>query len=173
EVRSQIEPVVRQQKASQAGQELADQLLSEARTTSLEKAAAVKGLQVIHTDFVTSKDTLPGIGTDQQLMTAAFGQSTNRPPDLTPLHEGYAIYQVTAVKPPATPTFEEIRERVETEFKNERAAQLLTQKTQELSDRAKAEHDLKKAAKELGAEYKTSDFVAPDAQVPDIGSMSG
>ena len=80
---------------------------------------------------------------------------------------------VTAVKPPATPTFEEIRSRVEQEFKNERSAQLLTQKTQELSDRAKADHDLKKAAKELGATYKTSDLVLPDGQVPDIGSMTG
>jgi peptidyl-prolyl cis-trans isomerase D len=50
---------------------------------------------------------------------------------------------------------------------------LLTQKTQELSDRAKADHDLKKAAKELGATMKTSDFVKPDGQVPDIGSMAG
>ena len=32
---------------------------------------------------------------------------------------------------------------------------------------------MKKAAKELGAELKTSEFVAPDGQVPDIGSMTG
>ncbi len=62
---------------------------------------------------------------------------------------------------------------METEFKNERSNQLLTQKTQELSDRAKAAHDLKKAAKEAGATMKSSDFVLPDAQVPDIGAMSG
>jgi peptidyl-prolyl cis-trans isomerase D len=62
---------------------------------------------------------------------------------------------------------------VETEFKNERSNQVLTQKTQELSDRAKSGHDLKKAAKELGATMKTSDFVLPDAQVPDVGAMSG
>jgi len=49
----------------------------------------------------------------------------------------------------------------------------LAQKTQELSDRAKAEHDLKRAAKELGATVKTSELVAPDGQVPDIGSMTG
>ena len=49
----------------------------------------------------------------------------------------------------------------------------MQQRTQELSDRAKSDHDLKKAAKELGAAYKTSDFVLPDTQVPDIGSMSG
>jgi peptidyl-prolyl cis-trans isomerase D len=42
-----------------------------------------------------------------------------------------------------------------------------------LADRAKAEHDLKKAAKEMGATIKTSDFVLPDGQVPDIGSMAG
>ena len=68
---------------------------------------------------------------------------------------------------------EQARSRVESEFKNERAAQLLTQKNQELSDRAKADRDLKKSAKELGAQYKTSDLVLPDGQVPDIGSMTG
>jgi peptidyl-prolyl cis-trans isomerase D len=83
------------------------------------------------------------------------------------------VFQLIAIKPPSTPTFDEIRGRVESEFKNERTATLLSQKTQELSDRAKAGHDLKKAAKELGATVKTSDFVLPDGQVPDIGSMSG
>jgi len=78
-----------------------------------------------------------------------------------------------AVKPPSTPSFEEVRTKLEEEFKNERSSILLSQKTQELSDRAKAEHDLKRAAKELGATVKTSDFVAPDGQVPDVGSMSG
>jgi peptidyl-prolyl cis-trans isomerase D len=173
EVKSQIEPLIKQQKAGEAAQHAADQLLADAKSTSLEKAAAAKGLQVISTDFVTSKDTLPGIGSDPQFMTAAFGQAPNSPPDEAQLHQGWAIYQVTAVKPPATPTFEDILSRVEEEFKNERAAQLLTQKTQELSDRAKADHDLKKAAKELGATYKTSDLVLPDGQVPDIGSMTG
>jgi len=173
EVKSQIEPLIKQQKAAQEAQKQADQLLNEARSSSLDKAAGARGLQVISTDFVTSKDALPGIGNDPQFMTTVFGQTANAPPDEAQVHQGYAIYEVTAVQPPATPTFEEIRSRVEQEFKNERAAQLLTQKTQELSDKAKAENDLKKAAKELSATYKTSDFVLPDGQVPDIGSMTG
>jgi peptidyl-prolyl cis-trans isomerase D len=78
-----------------------------------------------------------------------------------------------AIKPPATPTFDEIRTKVEDEFKTEQSRTLLTQKAQELSDRAKNTHDLKKAAKELGAAMKTSDLVPPDGQVPDVGSMSG
>ena len=172
EVKPQIEPIIKQQKAGEAAQKAAEQFLADAKNSSLEKAAAAKNLQVISTDFVTSKDILPGIGSDPQFMTAAFGQALNTT-DEAQLHQGWAIYEVTAIKPPATPTFEEIRSRVESEFKNERASQLLTQKTQELSDKAKAEHDLKKAAKEIGAAYKTSDLVLPDAQVPDIGSMSG
>ena len=106
-------------------------------------------------------------------MSAVFGQAEKSPPDQVQLPQGYAVFEVLAIKPPATPTFEEIRSRVEDEFKNERVAALLTQKTQELADRAKAEHDLKKAAKEAGAAIKTSDFVLPDGQVPDIGSMAG
>ena len=50
---------------------------------------------------------------------------------------------------------------------------MLSQKIQELSDRAKASHDLKRVAKEIGAAVKTSDYVLPDAQVPEVGSMSG
>jgi len=83
------------------------------------------------------------------------------------------VFQLVAVKAASTPTFEEIRSKVEEEFKNELSRELLGQKVQELSDRAKAEHDLKRAAKELGAAYKTSDLVLPDGQVPDVGSMSG
>ena len=175
EVKSQIEPLLKQQKAAQASQRETDELLADARNsnTTLEKAAAKKGLQVISTDFIDSKALLPGIGSDPQFMSTVFAQNQNAPPDQAQVHQGYAIYQVTAIKPPSTPTFEEARSRVEQEFKNERAAQLLNQKTQELSDRAKANHDLKKAAKELGAAYKSSDFVPPDGQVPDIGSMTG
>jgi peptidyl-prolyl cis-trans isomerase D len=106
-------------------------------------------------------------------MNMAFAQEKNAPPDLTAVHSGFVIYQVTDIKPPSTPTFAEIRDRLENEFKNERAGQLLNQKTQELADQAKAKRDLKKAGKEAGAQVKTSDFVAPDGQVPEIGSMAG
>ena len=173
EVKGQIEPVIKQQKATQAADSEATALLTQARSQGLDKAAAVKGLQVVTTDFIGSTDSLPGIGNSPELMNAIFGATEKSPADRVQLPQGSVIFQVQQIKPAATPTFEEIRSRVETEFKNEKAGSLLTQKTQELSDRAKAQHDLKKAAKESGATVKTSDFVLPDGQVPDIGSMSG
>src|SRR5216684_471313 len=173
EVKDQIEESIKQQKAAQAVTNQVNALLGQARSAGLEKAAAAKGLQVVSTDFVSRTDNLPGIGNSPQFMGAVFGQAEKAPPDQVQLPQGYAVFEVEAIKPPATPSFDEIRGRVEGEFKNERVAALLSQKTQELSDRAKAEHDLKKATKEAGATVKTSDLVQPDGQVPDIGSMAG
>jgi peptidyl-prolyl cis-trans isomerase D len=173
EVKDQILLTLKQEKAQQAAESAATALLSDARAGGLDKAAAAKGMQAVATDFVSQTDSLPGIGSSPQFTEAVFAAAEKSPPDQVQIPQGFAIYELVAIKPPATPTFEEIRSRVETEFKNERAGTLLTQKTQELSDRAKADHDLKKAAKELGATMKTSDFVLPDGQVPDIGSMSG
>jgi len=173
EVKTQIEPILKQQKATQAADAEASTVLNQARTLGLDKAAANKGLQVVTTDFVSRTDSLPGVGNSPQFMDAVFNEPEKSPPDQAQLPQGYAIFSLLAIKPPATPTFEEIRTRVENEFKQERASGLLAQQTRELSDRAKAAHDLKKAARELGATMKTSDFVAPDGQVPDLGSMAG
>ncbi|HEV2470439.1 MAG TPA: peptidyl-prolyl cis-trans isomerase [Candidatus Sulfotelmatobacter sp.] len=173
EVKDTIEPILKHQKAQQIVQNKAQDMVDQARKQGLDAAAAAQGVPVITSDFFGRKDMLPGLGPSTQFMDAVFTTEENAKPDVAPTSQGFAVFQLLAIKPPSTPTFEEIRSKVEEEFKNERSSVLLSQKVQELSDRAKAEHDLKRAAKELGAAYKTSDFVLPDGQVPDIGSMSG
>jgi peptidyl-prolyl cis-trans isomerase D len=172
EVKSEIEAKVKQEKAAHATEVAANTLLGKARTDGLDAAAAAGGESAVTTDFFGKSDHLPGLGASPQFMDAVFTEAAKAPPDQVQIPQGYVVFQLLGVKPPATPTFEEIRAKVEAQFKNERASFLLQQKTQELSDRAKADHDLKKAAKDLGATVKTSDLVAPDGQVPDIGSMS-
>jgi peptidyl-prolyl cis-trans isomerase D len=116
-------------------------------------------------------------------MNAVFAAKANDAPQLVKtasggatggvLVEHYAIVQVTGVEPPRTPSYDEIKSKVADDFKTFRAQQLVTQKTQELADRAHAEHDLKKAAAEVGATVKTSDLVDANGQLPDLGSMQG
>jgi len=173
EVKEQIEPILKRQKGQQAAQRKAEELLRQARAKDLDTAAAAQGVAVITTDFFGRKDMLPGLGPASQFMDAVFTAAEKSPPDVAPASQGIVVFQLLGIKPAATPTFEEIRSRVEEEFKNERSSILLSQKVQELSDRAKAEHDLKRAARELGATVKTSDLVLPDGQVPDVGSMAG
>jgi len=172
EVKSEIEEKVKQQKTARATEAAANALLSRARTDGFDKAAAAKGQAAVTTEFFSRTDNLPGLAANPQFMDAVFNESDKAPPDVVQVPQGYVVFQLLAVRPPATPTFEETRSRVESEFKNERAGFLLQQKTQEVSDRAKAAHDLKKAAKDLGATVKTSDLVLPDGQVPDIGSLA-
>jgi peptidyl-prolyl cis-trans isomerase D len=173
EVKGQVEPILKQQKTQEMAQKQAEDLVQQAKTQGLDAAAAAKGVSVVTSDFFSRKDLVPGLGPAPQFMDAVFSAAEKLPAEVAATSQGFAVFQLLAVKPPSTPTFEEIRSRVEGEFQNERSSALLTQKTQELSDRAKAQHDLKKVAKELGATVKTSDFVLPDGQVPDIGSMAG
>ena len=173
EVKGEIEGQVKEDKATRATEVAANALLSQARTDGLDKAAAAKGAHVVSTGFFSRQDSLPGLESTPELMETIFNEREKSPADVLQVPQGYVVFELVATKPPATPAFEEIRARVESEFKNERAGFLLQQKTQELSDRAKAGHDLKKAAKELGATIKTSDLVLPDGQVPDVGSLSG
>jgi len=174
EVKSEVTEKVKQQKVERATEAGANGLLSAARTPDgFDKAAAAKGAAVVSTDFVSRNDALPGLGPSPQLMDAVFNEPDKASADIVQVPQGYVVFQLLGIRPPATPTFEEIRARVESEFKNQRAAFLPQQKTQELADRAKADHDLKKAAKDLGANFLTSDFVTPDGQVPSIGSLAG
>lgn len=173
EVKAQIEPAIRQQKAGAAAQNLANSVQSLARSAGLDKAAAEKGLSVTTTDMMAQTDALPGVGSAQELANALFSAKKNDPPGTAPTPQGFAIYQVIDIQAPQTPAFEQIKAQVEEQFKAQRAQALLAQRTQELSDRAHADHDLKKAAKELGATVKTSDLANATAQVPDVGAMSG
>ncbi len=172
EVKAEIEPMVEAAKNQTEAQKLAHSLENAAKTGSLEKAAADNGLTVQESGFVTRNDALPGIGPSPQFTEAVFGMKPNAAPASVALARGFAVAQVTEVKPPATPAFEQVKERIAQELKMQKAQSMLAQKTQELSDKARASHNLREAAKAVGATVKTSELVAPDGQVPELGSIA-
>jgi peptidyl-prolyl cis-trans isomerase D len=173
EVKPQIEPLLKKQKAAAESQSVASTVQTLSRTAGMDKAAAQRNLTITTTDLIARSDQLPGIGSAPDFMTALFSAKKNDPPAIAPTPAGYVIYQVTEIQPAQTPTFEQVKTKVENEFRDQRAQTLLAQKTQELSDRAHADHDLAKAAKEVGATVKTSDLVDRTSQVPDLGPMTG
>lgn len=172
EVKEQIATVLSAQKAADAAQKAASNLRNSARVQGLQKAAAAAGDQVTSTDFIKQSDILPGVGNAPQLMNAVFHTNAKSGAEVAPVSGGYAVFEVTDVQPPSTPTFEQAKAQVEQQFKAGKAQTLLVQKAQELADRARTEHDLKKAAKEAGVAVKTSEMVTESSQVPEIGSMA-
>ena len=173
EVKPEIEASLKGQKASGEAQNLATAIQTLARNEGLSKAAADKGLTVTTAGPVAEGDLLPGVGNAPDFVSALFAAKKNDPPATAALSQGFTVYQVTDIQPPQTPTFEQVKDKVEQQFKDQRAQALLAQKTQELSDRAHSEHDLAKAAKEIGATVKTSELVDRNSQVPEMGAMSG
>src|SRR5208283_1123681 len=173
EVKPEIQAVLKGQKAGAEAQNLASSVQATARTAGMSKAASEKGLTVTTAGPVAQSDLLPGVGNAPEFVSALFSAKKNDPPATASLPQGYAIYQVVDNQPPQTPAFEQIKDKVEQQFKDQRAQAQLAQKTQELSDRAHSEHDLAKAAKEIGATVKTSELVDRTSQVPEVGAMSG
>ena len=173
QVKEKIEPFLKQQKAQREAEALANSVQSEAGSQGLDAAAAKHALQVVNGDWFARGDSLPGLGAAPEFMQAVFSAQEKSPPQSVGTQLGYVVFQVTRVKPPATPTFDEIRSQVESQFKTEKAAGMLEQKAAQISDRARALHDLKKAAKEVGAEVKTSDWLGAQSQAPDLGNMGG
>jgi peptidyl-prolyl cis-trans isomerase D len=173
EVKAQISANLSREKETDAAQKAANDLRASARVQGLEKAAAAAGKSVITTDFVKQGETLPGIGAAPQFINAAFKTNAKSGADTAPVSQGYVVYEVADVQPPSTPTFDQAKAQVEQQFKAGKAQSILVQKAQEVADRARTEHDLKKAAKEAGFPVKTSEMVTESSQVPDVGSMAG
>jgi peptidyl-prolyl cis-trans isomerase D len=144
-----------------------------AQKQGLDKAAAQNGAQVVESNPVGRNEALPGIGPAPELMNEVFAAEEKSAPQLARFPQGYVVYQVARIDTARTPSFEEIKERVANDFKSQRASELLQKKARELADRAHAEHDLAKAAKEAGAMVKSSELVGRTSQVPDLGAMSG
>jgi peptidyl-prolyl cis-trans isomerase D len=171
EVKPQIDAALEGEKKHRALEDAANALQNQARSSSVEKAAAAKGAQVFHSDFFGPTDSLPGVNFAPEFMQAVFNTAPKSPVVGVPVQNGVAIFQVTDVQPPAPPQFEKYRAKAESDLKAEKARNMLGSRLRELSDRARASHDLKKVAKELGATVKTSELVDAKGQVPDIGSM--
>ncbi len=173
EVKAGIEETLKQEKIRTQMNKLSSEAEALAQKQGLEKAASKYGAQVVQSNPVGRSDALPGIGPQPPLMDAIFTTAEKAGPQAAGMPQGIVVFEVTKILPARMPAFDEVRDRVTTEFKNQRASDILRRKALEMSDRAHAEHDLSKAAKEAGATFKTSDLVGRSQTVPDIGNMAG
>src|SRR4051812_2726146 len=154
EVKPQIEEAIKQEKIKGLVSQAATDAEAIAQKQGLDKAAAKYGAQVISSNPIARTDALPGIGPQPPLMDAIFSVNDKAGPQASQTPQGTVVFEVTKIDPARTPSLEEIKDKVTADFKNQRAADILRRKIQEMADRAHAEHDLAKAAKEAGATVK-------------------
>jgi len=173
EVKSEIVPVLEQQKLGAVEQKYADDLAAQAKKDGIDKTAAAHGLRPITTDYVGRDGVVAGVSDSTKMMTQIFTATKGSAPVSVSTGDGYAVFQVTDIKPPHAPTFEEYKSHILSDYRDEQVPQMLAAQLKKLDDRAKALGGLHKAAAELNIPVKTSELVGKDGQVPDLGSMSG
>jgi peptidyl-prolyl cis-trans isomerase D len=173
EVKGDIVPVLEQQKSGAAMQNLATQLTAEAKKDGIDKTAAAHNLKAVTTDYLTKDGTIPGVADGSQLLAGAFSGAKGAAPASVSTGDGFAVYQVADVKPAHAPSFDEYKQHLLDDYREQQLPQLLNAQLGKLDDRAKVLNDLKKAAAEMKIPVKTSDMVGRDGQVPDVGALTG
>jgi peptidyl-prolyl cis-trans isomerase D len=171
EVLPTIQATLLRQKSTAAQDAYAKALTSEAIKNGLEKTAAAHHLQLVTTPPVNGAGVIPSLPDGSQLISRAFAAKASDPPQSAPTGEGFAVFQVKSVIPAHAPNFADWKSHVADDYRNEQVPALMSQKTAELAAKAKAENDLAKAAKEVGASLKTSDLVDQSGQVPELGAV--
>lgn len=173
EVKSEIVPILEQQRTGAAEQTYASQLAADAKKNGLDKAAQARGLHVVTTDYVAKDGVIAGLSDSSALLTQAFSVVKGADPASVSTGDGFAVFQVADIKAAHAPNFAEYKSHILDDYREQQVPLLLNTQLKKLDDRAKVLNDLKKAAAEMNVSIKTSDLVAKDAQVPEIGSMGG
>jgi peptidyl-prolyl cis-trans isomerase D len=171
EVGPTIQMTLLRKKVAASEENFAQALTSEAIKNGLEKTAAAHHLQFTTTPMVGERGVISAFADSSKVLEKAFAAKRGDPAQYASTGEGYAIFQVTGISPAHAPAFADWKVGGVKEYQSEQLPILLTQKTQELANKAKAEGDLAKAAKEVGATFKTSELVSESGQVPDMGAV--
>ncbi len=172
DVKPTIVAVLTRQKEAQAQQTFAQQLASEAQKNGMAQTVAAHHLQLVTTDYLAQTAIISTLADGSQMLANAFTAKQGAAPQVSSTGDGFAVFQVQDIHAAHAPSFDEYKSHVLDDFRDQQLPQLLTRKTNELADKARAENDLAKAAKEVGATMKSSDLVGRDAQVPDVGQLS-
>ena len=173
EVKDSIRAPLLLQKVDMEAGNMADKISAEIRQsnkTTLDGLAQQYHLSLAETRPVAANEPLLELGNSQDVKDQLFRL---RQGDLSlPIRtdRGYVVISVQQILPTHQGTLEEVREKVLTELKQQKAAQLAQSKTTDLERRVKAGEKFDPAAKALGLDPKTSEAFARSGSVPGLGS---
>jgi peptidyl-prolyl cis-trans isomerase D len=172
EVLPTIQITLVREKLSKAEEQYAQSLVTEAAKNGLEKTAAAHHLTFATSEPLAPRGVIAALPDSSKVVSKAFQNTLNGAPDSAPTGEGYAIFQVTNIIKAHAPEFNAFKPQLLSDFRQDRLAGLISEKTNELAAKAKTYKDLAKAAKELGATLKSSDLIDESGQVPDMGAVN-
>ena len=173
EVKDSLRPNYLLNKVDQQASTIADQISADIRQsnkTTLDQLAQKYHLAIAETHPVGPGEPVLELGNGQDVKDQIFHL---RQGDLSlPLRtdRGYVVLSLRQSLPAHQGSLEEVRDKVASEFKQQKANELTKTKAEELEKRVKAGEKFAAAAKALGLDPKTSDPFARNGSVANLGS---
>jgi peptidyl-prolyl cis-trans isomerase D len=169
----EIEAQLLRQQADTQASEIAKALAADGTTpAALDKAAATRGLKVEDTDFFPRGGMIAALGPQSPVSQAAFQLADNKVSEPIPGPTGDVIFYVSGKKDAYLPKLDDVRSRVRDDLIQERAVALAKQKADSLAVQLKTAANYQAAAKAAGLEAVTTQPLARDAVIPNIGKSA-
>ncbi len=174
---AEVVPEILQTLGSQKAEALANDdvdkisdLIRRSAHPSLDDIAKQFGLTVGETKPISLTDPTPELGASPELHAAISTLRVGEVSQPLPTDKGHAVISIKSITPAHQGTLDEVRAKLTTDYRHEKAVDLAKQRAAELARRAQGGEDFVKAAKALNLDEKTSDLIARDGSIPNAGT---
>ena len=171
QVRQQLHDQLAYQRAQAQAADLAQNLEKQIKSPGdLDKVGKAQGLTVQESGFFARDEPILGLGPAPEAANKAFDMKQGEVAGPLRASRGFVFETMVAKQDPYVPKVEEVKERVRDEVIKQKARDASKAKAAEIAAKLKAAGDFEKAAKAAGLEAKTTDLIAQDAPIPDLGN---
>jgi peptidyl-prolyl cis-trans isomerase D len=164
EVSASIKATLEKQDVQAAQQALAEKVYQQIQSNpaALESVAQQYGLQAGETPLFAYDQTVPDLGNNQAFEDLAFQLSVNTVGQPIEVPKGMAVIEVTKIVPEHLPKLNEVKAKVEQDYRAEQSQTLAKEKAQQFASQCES-GDFTKIAKEDSYKVQESkDFTVQD-----------
>jgi peptidyl-prolyl cis-trans isomerase D len=170
DVRQQLTDQVSYERAQAQAADLAQNLEQQIRKPAdLDKVAKAQGVAVQESGFFARDEPILGLGPSPEASSRAFDMKQGDVSGSVRTSRGFAFLTLVGKQDPYVPKLEEVKTRVRDEVIKQKARDMSRQKATEIAAKLRSAPDFEKAAKAAGVEAKTTELLARDSPIPDLG----
>ena len=167
DVRPQLEDQVKLEKAQAEASKLAQQIAPEIKQPDdLDRVAKAHAWTVGDSGLFSRDEPLAGLGFAPAVANAAFTLEQGKVSGALQTTTGFAFIALVEIKPTYLPKLDEVKEKVRQDVIKTKALELAKTKAATV---ASSKGSFEAAVKAAGGTVKTTDFVARNSPLPDIG----
>jgi peptidyl-prolyl cis-trans isomerase D len=170
DVKAQIEDQLKWERAQTEAQRTADDIATRMKAPGdFDTVAKPRGLTVGESNFFGREEPIAGVGMAPAVADRAFELKDGEVSDAIRTPQGFAFVTVTGHQAEHLPTLDEVKDRVREEVVKQAAIDAARQRASAVSAQLKS-GDFAAAAKAAGLEVQTTDLIARDAPIADLGA---